>query len=398
MEHNAVLFDRHLAQTTWHPLALSIERASGIYLFDQKGKRYYDFISGIGVNNIGHGNRKVIDAIRTQSEKYLHAMVYGEFLLEPQARAARALTATLPALLDTCYFVNSGTEANEAAIKLCRRVTGRPNLVAFKGAYHGNTLGSLSVSANERKKSAFRPLLPGVRFIDLGDHDQLSRIDESVAGVIIETVQGDAGVRIPDAAYLQALRRRCDETGALLVCDEIQCGMGRTGTMWAFSQFGFVPDILTAGKALAGGLPVGAMVSARSHMELLASAPELGHITTFGGHPLVCASVAATLDVYEGEINLGFVRENGHYIAGRLTAHRAVREVRQIGYYFAIDLHGAEAVQHVVNTCMERGLIAFWFLSCPWSFRIAPPLTITREETDAALQIIEDALNGLSGI
>jgi acetylornithine/N-succinyldiaminopimelate aminotransferase len=250
MDKNPVLFEQHLAQTTWHPLAIEIERASGVFLFDKNGKRYLDFISGIGVSNIGHGNPRVLSAIHGQADRYLHAMVYGEFQLRPQREAAAKLVGTLPHPLDTCYFVNSGTEANEAALKLARRVTGRSTLVSFRGAYHGNTMGSLSVSANEKKKGAFRPLIPGVKFIRFGVAEDLGQIDEQVAGVIVETVQGDAGVRIPDSAYMQQLRQRCTDTGALLICDEIQCGMGRTGNMWAFQAMGFVPDVLTAGKAL----------------------------------------------------------------------------------------------------------------------------------------------------
>ncbi|MBL7941500.1 MAG: aspartate aminotransferase family protein, partial [Flavobacteriales bacterium] len=377
----------------WHPLGIEIDRASGVFLYDTQGKRYLDFISGIGVSNIGHGNPHVLAAIHAQADRYLHAMVYGEFQLRPQREAAAKLVATLSHPLDTCYFVNSGTEANEAALKLARRATGRSTLVSFRGAYHGNTMGSLSVSANEKKKGPFRPLIPGVKFIRFGAIDDLRQIDEQVAGVIVETIQGDAGVRIPDPTYMKQLKQRCADVGAMLICDEIQCGMGRTGTMWAHQAMGFVPDVLTAGKALAGGLPVGCMVAARHHMEQLASDPELGHITTFGGHPLVCAAVSANLDVFSSAIDFDFVRTNGAYIAERLLSHPAVKAVRQIGYYIAVDLEGAEHVQHVVTGCLNDGLLLFWFLSSPWSFRIAPPLTISREETDLALKILVNSLD-----
>ncbi len=390
---STVLLNHHLAQTTMFPFALDIVRAEGVYLFARDGRRYFDFISGIGVSNVGHGHPHIIRAIREQVDKHLHVMVYGEYIQESQVKAAELLTSFLPDSLNTCYFVNSGTEANEAALKLARRLTGRSKLISCTGAYHGNTLGSMSVSFSEKKKAAFRPLLPDVHFIRFNSMADLAQIDHDTAGVILETIQGDAGVRIPDEIYMKALRQRCDETGALLILDEIQCGMGRAGTMFAFEQFGIVPDILTLGKALGGGMPVGCMVTSRPRMEAFTDRPMLGHISTFAGHPVICAAVAACLEVFRSERVVDGVEEKGRWIADRLRRHYRVREVRQRGYYFAVDLASADEVQQVVDYCMSHGVITFWFLSCPASFRIAPPLTITREETEQVLSILEAALD-----
>jgi acetylornithine/succinyldiaminopimelate/putrescine aminotransferase len=386
------LLDIGLAQTTMHPFGLKVERAEGIYFYTTDGKRYIDFISGIGVNNLGHGHPHIKAALHEQIEKHLHVMVYGEYLQASQARAAKALTSVLPDVLNTCYFVNSGTEAIEAALKLAKRATGRTQLIACKGAYHGNTHGSMSVSYNEKKKSAFRPLLPDIDFIGFNSLSDLERITQHTACVIAETIQGDAGVRIPDQQWIQALRNRCDETGALLILDEIQCGMGRSGTLFAFEQYGVVPDILVLGKALGGGLPVGCFVASREHMQLLTHDPMLGHISTFAGHPLICAGVAATLDVFQRENIILDVERKGRRIAEFLRALPHVREVRQRGLFFAIDMSGEQQVQRIVDFCLNRGLVTFWFLSCPWSFRIAPPLTVSDTDIDEALAIIDEAI------
>lgn len=373
------------------PFALEIVRAEGVWLYGPNGEKYMDLVSGVGVSNLGHGHPLIRKAIHEQVDKHLHVMVYGEYMQESQRKAGHLLASFLPDQLNTCYFVNSGTEANEAALKLARRATGRMKLVSCVGAYHGNTLGSMSVSYNETKKAPFRPLLPEVYFMRYNVPDELKLIDERTAGVIVETIQGDAGVRIPDSEYMQALRRRCDEVGALLIFDEIQCGMGRSGTMWAFEQFGVVPDILTLGKALAGGMPVGCMVASRKHMELFTHDPMLGHISTFAGHPVICAAVAAALEVYRNE-NIGSgIEARGRKAADQLRRITGVKEVRQRGYYFAIDMESAEQVQKMVEHCLAHGVITFWFLSCPWSFRIAPPLTISDEEWEFALSVIRAA-------
>lgn len=393
MKESSIFLDQHLAQTTMFPFGIEVSHAEGVYFFDTSGKRYMDLISGVGVSNIGHGNRRVIDAIKTQLDKHMHVMVYGEYVQSAQSRAAATLASLLPAALDCCYFVNSGTEANEAALKLAKRVTGRTKMVSFRGAYHGSTHGSLSVSGNETKKRAFRPLLPDVHFIRFNVMEDLRHIDAHTAGVIVETIQGDAGVRIPDIAYMQALRARCNEVGAQLILDEIQCGVGRAGTMFAFEQFGIVPDILTLGKALGGGLPVGCLVSSREKMQMFTHDPMLGHISTFAGHPVVCAAVDATLQFIRDENILAPIEARGRAMAEALHKHPDVKEVRQRGYYFAVDLESADKVQRVVEHCLKKGLVTFWFLSCPASFRIAPPLIMSEAEMHEALSIVLAALD-----
>lgn len=392
MNENPIFFDRNLAHTTMFPLGIRVDRAEGIYVIDTDGRKYMDLVSGIGVNNIGHGVKPVIDAIKAQLDKHMHVMVYGEYEQSAQTAAAQALTSLLPESLNCAYFVNSGTEANEAALKLAKRVTRRSKIISFKGAYHGGTHGSLSVSGNEMKKAAFRPLLPNVYFIEHMNFEDLKLIDDKTAAVILETIQGDAGVRIPSKEYLHALRNRCNETGAQLIFDEIQCGMGRSGTYFAFEQFGVVPDILTLGKALAGGMPVGCMVSSKQKMKELTYDPILGHISTFAGHPVICAAVAATIDYFKSNNFICKVFQKGDYIADKIRQFPGVKEVRHRGLFFAIDMDSASIVEQVVTKNLQQGLISFWFLSCPDSFRIAPPLTISYEEIDEALQIIEHSI------
>jgi acetylornithine/succinyldiaminopimelate/putrescine aminotransferase len=395
MKESSILLDKHLAQTTMFPFALEIEKADGIYIIDKNKKKYIDLISGVGVSNIGHGNKTIIDAIINQVDRYLHVMVYGEYIQQSQINAAKLLTSFLPKELDCCYFVNSGTEANEAALKLAKRITGRTKMIACIGSYHGNTHGSMSVSSNEAKKSAFRPLLPDVYFMRFNVMEDLSMIDEKTACVIIETIQGDAGIRIPSKDYLKALRSRCTDVGAILILDEIQAGMGRTGKMFAFEHFDITPDILTLGKALGGGMPVGCMVTSTRNMSLLTHDPMLGHISTFAGHPVICAAVAACLELYRYNTILEKAETKGKLFAEKLSKHPRIKEIRRIGLFFAIDLANANEVQAVVENCLQNGLISFWFLSCPSSFRIAPPLTISEIEIDNACRIILQALDRL---
>jgi acetylornithine/succinyldiaminopimelate/putrescine aminotransferase len=388
-------FIDHLGQTSPFPFLIEVERAEGAYIYDKKGKPYLDMIAGVAVNNIGHRHPKVVAALTAQLQKHLHVMVYGEFIQDAQQALVRELLSVLPASLDGVYVVNSGTEAIEAALKLSKRVTGRTELVAFKGSYHGSTHGAMSVSANEVKKIAFRPLLPDVRFLPHNEIQTLNQITTHTAGVIIETVQGDAGVRRPSAAFLQALRARCTEVGALLIFDEIQCGMGRTGTMFAFEQFAVIPDILTLGKALGGGMPIGALVAAQQHLNQFTHAPMLGHITTFGGHPMVCAAAAATVEVLRTEINWVQLEECAATFAAQIAAHPAVWEHRRVGAMFAFDLASAAEVEKVVNYCLEQGLITFWFLSHPHSFRLSPPLNLEQKDWDFASRVIISALERL---
>jgi len=385
-------FKNLLAQTNDSPYLIEVDKAEGIYIWDKAGKRYIDMIAGVAVNNIGHRHPEVIRAIQTQIDKYLHVMVYGEYVQDSQLNLAQKLNAFLPPTLDCSYFVNSGTEANEAALKLAKRYTGRQELIAFSGAYHGNTHGSMSVSFNETKKAPFLPLLPDVKFLEFNDISQLNQISKSTAGVIIETIQGDAGVKAPSQEFLRALRRHCSEVGALLIFDEVQVGIGRTGKMFAFEHYGISPDILTLGKALGGGMPIGAFVSSKGIMQSLSNNPMLGHITTFGGHPVVCAAAEACLGVLENESWIDDAEEKGQLLEDLLITNSEIIEIRRAGLLFAIDMETPERVQKVVDRCLELGLISFWFLSYPNSFRLSPPLSITTEEIKEAAAIILQAI------
>lgn len=389
---NTHSFLAHLGQTNQHPYLIEVASAEGVYIYDKQGKAYMDMIAGVAVNNIGNRHPKVVDAIKAQVDKYLHVMVYGEFVQDAPVAFAEKLTSLLPASLDCVYPVNSGTEANEAALKLAKRVTGRTELIAFRGSYHGSTHGSMSVSGNEVKKIAYRPLLPDVRFLQHNSIPDLQQITNKTAGVIIETVQGDAGVRMSDPEFLRALRKRCDETGALLIFDEIQCGLGRAGKMFAFEHSQVVPDILTLGKALGGGLPIGAVVSSREKMYEFTYNPMLGHITTFGGHPVVCAAALAFLEVMETEIDLQEVDRLGQLLVDMLSPEPEIKEIRRVGMMFAFDMESFERVEKVVKQCLEYGLISFWFLSHPYSFRLSPPLNITEDEMRKAADIILRAI------
>lgn len=384
-------FERHLAQTSPYPIALDVVGADGCYIHTRDGKHYLDLVAGLAVNNTGHRHPKVVQAIKDQCDRYLHVIPYGEFVQEPQVRFAEQLTGLLPAGLDSAYFVNSGTEANEAAIKLAKRITRRTGLVACHKSYHGSTHGSLSITGNEAKKYRNRPLLPDVHFITFNEPSDLALIDERTAAVIVEPIQGDAGVRVPDVAWMKALRQRCTDVGAMLVFDEVQTGFGRTGKLFAFEHFGVVPDILVLGKALGGGLPMGAFVSSRDRMRLLTHDPVLGHITTFGGHPLPCASGSAALEVLTAEA----LSENAVQMGSlfkELLVHPAIAEVRGEGLMLAVDLGDADRVQRVVHDCLANGVLGFWFLSCPTAFRIAPPLTITAQQVREACAVILAAL------
>ncbi|MFM8911682.1 MAG: aspartate aminotransferase family protein [Flammeovirgaceae bacterium] len=385
------VFLKNLAPTSPYPFLISVDRAEGVYLYGPDGKTYMDMISGIAVSNVGHRHPKVVQAIKNQVDKHLHVMVYGEYIQSTPNELATKLASLLPASLNCSYFVNSGTEANEAALKLAKRVTGRTEIISCKKSYHGSTHGSLSVSGNEVKKRAFRPLLPDVRFIEFNREEDLLSITERTACVIMETVQGDAGVRVPEVKYLQAVRKRCTETGALLILDEIQCGMGRTGKLFAFEHFGIVPDVLTIAKAFGGGLPIGAFISSYQNMQLLTHNPMLGHITTFGGNPVCCASALATLQVLEEENLLAQVEVKGKLIES-LLRHPKIKEVRRIGLMFAFDFDSEDRVNNIVNRCKENGVICYWFLSHPYSFRIAPPLTITDKEIRKACAVILEAI------
>ncbi len=385
-------FLKYTGQTNQFPYLIDVEKAEGIYIIDKNEKKFMDMISGVGVNNIGHSHPKVIQAVKNQVEKYMHVMVYGEYIQDAHLNFCKKLVSFLPNQLDCVYTVNSGTEANEAALKLAKRITGRTELVSFRGSYHGSTHGSMSVSGNEIKKEAYRPLLPDVRFLLHNSIEMLDQITEKTAGVIIETIQGDAGVRIPTKEFLTALRKRCTEVGAQLIFDEIQCGMGRTGKLFAFENFDVVPDILTLGKALGGGMPIGAVVSSHDKLWEFTYNPMLGHITTFGGNPVISASALAGLEVMEEEVDFKEVERLGQLLQSIICQSDEIIVSRRIGMMFAFDMTSFERVEKVVKKCLEDGLISFWFLSHPYSFRLSPPLTISEAEIRKAGEIILNAI------
>jgi acetylornithine/N-succinyldiaminopimelate aminotransferase len=385
------IFKQFQAKTTSNPMGIEVNRAEGVYIYDTNGKCYIDMIAGIAVSNLGHQHPEIVNAVKNQAEQYMHVMAYGEFYQMPQAKLAEKLASVLPDTLNTTFFVNSGTEANEAALKLAKRYTGRSEIISFHKSYHGSTHGSLSVTGNEVKKYAFRPLLPQVKFIEFNAIAQLDNITDKIACVIVETVQGDAGVRIPDKNFLQALKKKCSEKGALLILDEIQTGFGRTGTLFAFEQFGVVPDILTIAKAMGGGMPIGAFVSDKKIMDALTHDPELGHITTFGGHPVCCAAALANLEILTSTDIISQVKHKGELLKNTIN-HPNIVEIRQIGLMFAVELKNEEAVAKVVMNCLENGVIGFWFLSSKNSFRLAPPLIITDEQIIIAGNIIRESI------
>ncbi len=386
------LFLLNNAQTTDFPLLLEFERAEGVYMYDREGHAYIDLISGIGVSNLGHGHPYVVSAIKDQLDKYMHLMVYGEYVQTPQVRLAEKLLSLLPENLQSVYFTNSGTEAVEGALKLAKRFTGRADVIAFKNSYHGSTQGALSVMGNEEFKQAYRPLLPGVRFIELNNVDDLKLINTQTAAVIFETIQGEAGVRLPDVTYIKALRRRCDETGTLLILDEIQAAFGRAGTLFAFEQYGIKPDILLLAKALGGGMPLGAFIASHNIMAALKNTPILGHITTFGGHPVCCAAGLATLEVLLKE-NIVQTVDKKSRLFRKLLQHPAIRDVRGKGLMLAVEFDSFGLNKKIIDRCIANGVVTDWFLHCSNSMRIAPPLIITSAEIEKACGVIVEAID-----
>ncbi|GAA4336899.1 aspartate aminotransferase family protein [Mucilaginibacter gynuensis] len=386
------LFLANNAQTTHFPLLLEFERAEGVHIYDAEGKAYIDLISGIGVSNLGHSNPYVINAIKEQLDKYMHLMVYGEYVQTPQVRFAEKLVAVTPDNLQSVYFVNSGAEAVEGALKLAKRYTGRSQIIACHNSYHGSTHGALSVMGNEEFKQAYRPLLPGVGFTRFNHLEDLQSITEQTACVIIETIQGEAGIRVPDIAYMQALRKRCNETGTLLILDEIQAAFGRTGKTFAFEHFDIVPDILLLAKALGGGMPIGAFMSSAEIMSSFKENPILGHITTFGGHPVCCAGGLAALEVLLNENLIVQVAEK-EALFRKLLVHSAIKEVRGKGLMLAIELEDFDLNKKIIDRCIENGIITDWFLHCSNSMRIAPPLIISHDDIKKACSVILEAIN-----
>ncbi len=382
-------FLQHVAQTSAFPLGLEIERAEGLYLYDTSGKAYLDLIAGISVSSLGHRHPAVVAAVKAQLDRYMHTLVYGEFILSPQVQLASLLAEQLPDPLDSVYFVNSGTEAAEGAMKLAKRATGRGEFIAAKRAYHGSTQGAASLMWPKDFTQPFHPLLPGIRHIDFNCDYCLRQITERTAAVVIETVQAEWGIRPPTRAWLQALRARCTEMGTLLILDEIQAGFGRTGTLTAFEQYDIVPDIVLFAKGMGGGMPIGAFVASRALMQQLSFDPVLGHITTFGGHPVSCAAGLATLQTLLDTDLLDQVPAKEARFREQLH-HPRILDVRSAGLWLAVELADFDQVQQVIQYCLSVGLITDWFLFNDRSLRIAPPLTIGMEEIDwACARILE---------
>ncbi|MFN5885461.1 MAG: aspartate aminotransferase family protein [Bacteroidota bacterium] len=390
--NNRQLFLNRQAQTTHFPLLLEFEKASGIYLYDKSGKAYIDLISGISVSSLGHGNKRVNDAIKSQVDQYMHLMVYGEYVQAPQVKLAERLTTLLPSVLNCVYFVNSGAEATDGALKLAKRVTGRTEIIAFKQAYHGSTHAALSLNSEEYYKNAFRPLLPDIRFLEHNQTAELDSITQRTACVVAEVIRGESGYIVSDPDFLSALRAKCNSTGTLLIFDEIQSGMGRSGKMFAFEHSGVVPDVLLLGKALGAGMPIGAFIASKEMMMQLAEQPMLGHITTFGGHPVVCAAALAGLEELLSHNWIAEVADK-ELLFRHLLKHPAIRQISGKGLMLAPELESFELNKKLIDSCISDGLIADWFLFATHKLRIAPPLIITREEIAQACDIIINNLN-----
>ena len=385
-------FVRHLAWTSDHPIGLEIERAEGPFLVLTDGRKLIDFIGGIAVSSLGHRHPSVLRAIRDQLDRHLHVMVYGEFIQAPQVRLAKQLASVLPSTLDSVYFTMSGTEANEGALKLAKKYTGRGRMVAFEQSFHGDTHGSLSVTGRHVYQDPFRPLLPGVTFLPFGDFEALEHIDDTFACVIAEPIQGEGGMRLPPPGWFRALRARCTAVGALLVLDEIQTGFGRTGRLFAFEHEGIVPDILTLAKAMGGGMPLGAFVSSTEVMQSLRRDPPLSHVTTFGGHPVSCAAAGSTLQVLQDE---GLV-ERALWVEERVRTklrHTLITDLRGRGAMLGMDLVNTRVAKQVVEQCLQQGVLLGWTLHSGTVIRIAPPLNIPEDTLDEALEIITEVLD-----
>lgn len=386
------LFLQHVAQTSPAPIGLEIVKAAGIYIYDAAGKQYIDGISGFSVANIGHSHPAVIEAVKNQAEQYMHLIVYGEFIEQPQVAYAKLLTDHLPEQLNCVYFTNSGAEATEGAMKLAKRVTNRSKIIAFKNSYHGSTQGALSIMGDEYWRNAFRPLLPDIYHADYGTAASLELIDETTACIVMEAVQAEAGIIAPSAEWMQKLRKKCSENEVLLVIDEIQSGFGRTGSLWAFQQFGIEPDILLLGKALGGGMPLGAFVASTAMMNTLTHDPVLGHITTFGGHPVSCAAGKAAFEVLIGENWIQEVKEKEKLLLQQLK-HPAIQQIRSFGLWMAVEFNSFETNHTVIQYCIKNGLITDWFLFAPNCMRVALPLCSTVVEINTICAIIHKSID-----
>ncbi len=392
MASNRQIFLANLAHTSTAPLILEIERAEGMYLFDVNSKKYLDLIAGISVSNLGHSNPAVVAAVKAQAEKYMHLMVYGEFVESPQVQFAKRLTEFLPPSLNNVYFTNSGAEATEGAMKLAKRATGRTQFVSFKNSYHGSTQGALSILGDEYFKRQFRPLLPDVLQLNYGHIADLDKISCRTAAVILEPIQAESGITVPSKEFIKQLRDKCTETGALLIFDEAQTGLGRTGKLFGFEHYGVVPDILLLAKALGGGMPMGAFITGKERMGLLAENPVLGHITTFGGHPVCCAAGLAAFNVLLQE-NLTTGLEAKGKLFEALLQHPKIKTKTRSGLMMALHFDSFEQNKRIIDRCIENGVLTDWFLFAPQCMRIAPPLIITEEEIKFACGVILNAID-----
>jgi len=388
-------FFKYQAQTTPYPLAMKISHAQGSYIYDTSQKAYLDFVAGVSACSLGHRHPKVVEAIKNQLDKYMHVMVYGEYIQEPAVELTKLLASHLPLSLEKTYLTNSGTEAIDGAIKLARRVTGRSEIISAHHAYHGNTMGALSVMGYEERKQAFRPLIPDVKFLTFNNNEDLSHITTKTAAVILETIQGGAGFIEPKDSYLENVRKQCDAVGALLILDEIQPGIGRTGKLFGFEHYGCTPDILVTGKGLGGGMPIGAFTASSAHMDLLQDNPKLGHITTFGGHPVIAAAALATLkEITESDLMVRTVEKEK--LIRKHLVHPLITEIRGRGLMLAAITTSADITNDVVLRCKDEGLILFWLLFEPKAIRITPPLTISNEEIIEGCMIITGVLDSIS--
>ena len=385
-------FFKYQAQTTNNPISLEILKASGSYIYDTNNNKYLDFVAGVSASNLGHNNKKIKKAVLKQINLYWHVMVYGEFIQKPTVKLCKLLSQNLPKLLSNTYLTNSGTEAIEAAMKLAKRVTGKSELIAAKNGYHGNTQGAMSIMGFEERKRAYRPLIPDIKFIEFNNIEDISIITNKTAGVIVETIQGGAGFILPEKNYLKKLKQKCDEVGALLILDEIQPGIGRTGKLFAFEHFDVIPDILVYGKGLGGGFPIGALTTTKKYMALFKQNPILGHITTFGGHPVIAAAAHSNLKETLSSNIMSKVEEKENLIR-RILKHKLIIEIRGKGLMLALILKKSDLTKKLVEGCLDNGLILFYLLFEPKAVRITPPLTISKNEIKKGCKIILSELD-----
>ena len=385
-------FFKYQAQTTNNPISLEILRASGSYIYDTNNNKYLDFVAGVSASNLGHNNKKIKKAVLKQIDLYWHVMVYGEFIQKPTVKLCKLISQNLPKLLSNTYLTNSGTEAIEAAMKLAKRVTGKSELIAAKNGYHGNTQGAMSIMGFEERKRAYRPLIPDIKFIEFNNIEDISIITNKTAGVIVETIQGGAGFILPEKNYLKKLKQKCDEVGALLILDEIQPGIGRTGKLFAFEHFDVIPDILVYGKGLGGGFPIGALTTTKKYMALFKQNPILGHITTFGGHPVIAAAAHSNLKETLSSNIMSKIEEKENLIR-RILKHKLIIEIRGKGLMLALILKKPDLTKKLVEGCLDNGLILFYLLFEPKAVRITPPLTISKNEIKKGCKIILSELD-----